>query len=126
MPDVLICDRDRTQAETWAHPIAASGHTIDFVESSSRAVQRVLAEPCGVVFVSVSLSDEEGLDTISVVHDLDSQLPVVAVAERESLDLEREARLRKVFYYLVQPVDAEELEAVVGRALAAKPGGGAA
>jgi DNA-binding NtrC family response regulator len=123
MPDVLICDPDREHAETWTRPIAASGYSLELVESSSRAVQRLLSEPCGMLLVSVSPGDDDGLDTISVVHNIDSNLPVVAVAKGESLDLQREVRSRKVFYYLVQPVDSEELEAVVGRALAARSDG---
>lgn len=126
MPDVLICDPDRKHAETWAQPIVACGYSVAFVESGNQAVQRLLADSFGMLFVSVHPEDDDGLDTISLVHDLEDGLPVVAVAQGESLDLQREVRSRKVFYYLVQPVDPEELGAVVGRALAVHPAGGRA
>ena len=123
MPDVLICDPDRNHAESWSQPIEASGYTVAFVENGSLAVERVLEKPCGMAFVSVGANGDSGTDTISMLHDVDSEMPVVAVAERDSLDLQREVRSRKVFYYLVEPVDSEELATVVSRALASRPAG---
>ncbi|MFQ5868764.1 MAG: hypothetical protein ACE5JC_02555 [Candidatus Zixiibacteriota bacterium] len=54
-------------------------------------------------------SDKEQLEKLSVVKKLDPDLPVVAVSENDSIELERQARLEGIFYYLVQPVDQWEL-----------------
>ena len=117
MPDVLICERDHSVAQSWAELLAADGHTVSVVEPVKVAVEGALSEPCGMVVVTVSPGDDEGLELIPAVHEVDQKMPVVVVGETESLELEREARIRKVFYYLVQPVEPDELKAVVGRAL---------
>ena len=117
MPDVLICERDRSVAQSWAELLAADGRTVDVAEPVKVAVEEALSESCGMVVVTVSPRDDEGLELIPAVHEVDPKMPVVAVGETESLELEREARIRKVFYYLVQPVEPDELKAVVGRAL---------
>ena len=40
-------------------------------------------------------------------------MPVIIVAEEDSLELERRARGKSIFYYLVHPIDPSEVEALL-------------
>jgi len=53
------------------------------------------------------------LESIEMVHVVDRTLPVIAVADEDSIELERRAREARIFYYLVEPVQKEEFAAVI-------------
>lgn len=115
MPDVLICDQDRSSADSIKTFLIGCGYTIEVSNVGSRAVQKLLSRPFGVVMLGVH--DAEALEMIPVIHQIDRELPIVAIGDEESLEMERKVRLEKVFYYMVRPVDLDELKEVVCRAL---------
>ena len=117
MPDVLVCGPDHDLAESWAQLMDGNGRSAEVVEVGRQDVRKLLSASFKAAIVGVSATDEESLEVISVAHEVNPHLPVVAIADGESLELERQVRMRKIFYYLIQPVDAEELSAVVDRAL---------
>jgi len=57
------------------------------------------------------------LDVIRTIHAVRSDLPVIVIGDHDSLELERRARQQTLFYYLVHPVEREEVEAVLRDAL---------
>jgi DNA-binding NtrC family response regulator len=73
-----------------------------------------------MVLLGVHEEDPDGVEMIPLVHQIDRNLPVVVVGDGVSLDMERRVRLEKVFYYMVQPVDFDEMRQVVQRALQGK------
>ena len=58
-------------------------------------------------------SSRDRLDLIPVVHAIRNDLPVVVIADDASLGLESAARREKIFYYLVHPTEASEIEVVL-------------
>ncbi len=117
MPDVLICDRDRVFTRLLAEYLIGQGLTVGIIENACKEKQSVLSKPFGVVIVGVYEGDPDTLEVISVIHRLDNGLPIIAVGNKTSLELERRTRLAKVFYYAVQPVNFDELKAVIFRGL---------
>ena len=78
-------------------------------EFARRAVShRPLAVVLGVGSNTITL-----LEMISVIRAVRKDLPVLVIAEDGSLELERSARQKEIFYYLVHPVEKRELEAVL-------------
>lgn len=53
------------------------------------------------------------LDTIEMIHAIHKTVPVIVVAKADSLDLERRARETRIFYYLVEPLQRDEVDAVI-------------
>ncbi len=70
--------------------------------------QRPLAIVLGVRSNTITL-----LELISVIRAVRHELPVLVIAEDDSLEVERSARQKEIFYYLVHPVERLELEAVL-------------
>ena len=72
----------------------------------------VSRKPVGVVLgVRPSAIDE--LEAIGVLHAMRERVPVMIVAREDSLELERKAREGNIFYYLVEPIQTDELDAVI-------------
>ena len=120
MSDVLICDRDRSFAESLERVLSDWGYAAEVTDVGSRAVQKLLAGSCGMIVLGVHEGDHDGVDMIPLVHQISRDLPVVVVGDGGSLEMERRVRLEKVFYYMVQPVDFDEMKQVVQRALQGK------
>ena len=53
------------------------------------------------------------LDVIPMIRAVGKAPPVIVVAEEDSLELERRARQHPVFYYLVHPLEENEVKAVL-------------
>lgn len=69
------------------------------------------------VFIGAGNRSLENLDVINVIQAIRQDLPIIVIAENDSLEVERTAREKGIFYYLVQPVERREVEAVLRDAL---------
>ena len=65
------------------------------------------------VILGVAAGTPDHLDLIPVLRASRDDLRVIVIAEDDSLDLERSARQKSIFYYLVHPIDRFEVEAVL-------------
>ena len=120
MPDVLICDRDRSFTASLEKLLEGSGYAVETSEPGSPAIQKLLGGSVGLVVLRIHVDDGEGLEMIPLIHQIDRELPIIAVGDTESLEMERKVRVEKVFYYMVQPLDVDEVREVVDRAMQAQ------
>lgn len=76
------------------------------------ALDSITRNPAAVV-VGVGIETLSRLDMLPVIQAVRKGLPVIVVAEDDSLALERRVREKEIFYYLVHPIDRPEAEAVL-------------
>lgn len=57
--------------------------------------------------------DIEQLEKLTIIRKIDPDLPTIIISEIDSIKLERAARLQEVFYFLVEPVNTDELKEVL-------------
>jgi len=65
------------------------------------------------VFMGVGDETIGHLDVIPMIRTVGKAPPVIVVAEEDSLELERRARQHPIFYYLVHPLEKNEVKAVL-------------
>jgi DNA-binding NtrC family response regulator len=65
------------------------------------------------VLLGVGTQSLASLDLISVIHAVRADLPVIVIAEEDSLEVERRARQESIFFYLVHPVEPSEVKALM-------------
>lgn len=100
------------------------------VEMAQQAVAR---RPVAVV-LGIGKRMRASLEVIPVIRAVWSGVPVIVIADEDSLELERRARQAGIFYYFVHPLDRSEVEAVLkdvvrcsgGSTGGAEPGSGLA
>lgn len=92
---------------------ASSGAVVNTVDSAVAVAHQVVARHPAAVFIGVGRRRSKNLEIIPVIHTAREGLPVIVIADEDSLDLERRARSRSIFYYLVHPVDPAEVAAVL-------------
>jgi len=115
MLDVLIVDRDLRSARAMIPHLQGWAYTTEVVETLQEAVEVLSLQVCRIVILAVYANEEDAADTIATIYQTNPKMRIVAVGDQSSLELERAVRLSKVFYYMVQPIDFEELNAVIQR-----------
>ena len=113
---ILLCDRDPVFVEELERFLAEEGYTVEAVSRPGDALQRLLPGRFEVMILGVHLEEVEDVEVIQILNRIDRQLPIIAMAADESLELERRARCGKLFYYAVRPVDEKEIKEVVREA----------
>jgi DNA-binding NtrC family response regulator len=110
---VLVFCCQEEDIEALRRAAGPQGPALLIAESPVAVTHHVVAGHPLAVFLGVGNSTLEHLDLIPVIHAARRELPVIVIAEEDSLELERKARQKSIFYYLVHPVDPQEIEAVL-------------
>lgn len=112
---VLGCDEGAIDMMTGC--LESHGVDVSVVASPAELVREVVSRLPVAIVIGVRPDADADLDSIEMVHAVDGKLPVVVIASADSIELERRARETRIFYYLVEPLQLEELDAVVGDVL---------
>jgi DNA-binding NtrC family response regulator len=91
----------------------SGGPWVHRVDSAVAVAHHVVARRTAAVFIGVGRRTLKNLEVIPVIHTAREGLPVIVIADEDSLDLERRARSRSIFYYFVRPVNPTEVAAVL-------------
>ena len=88
---------------------------LEVLVMSGPSEMRQKVRPPHPVAAVLGIGGRGGVDTgaISLLRFVRRELPVIVVADEDSLELERSAREAGIFYYFVSPLDPKEVKAVV-------------
>lgn len=113
------CQEDVAVLERVCGP---DGPTVRTVKSPLHmAHQAVTGRPVAVV-LGIGRHTRARLDVIPVIRAVWKELPVIVIADEDSLSLEKAARQAGIFYYFVHPLEGSEVEAVLDGLLHRGPG----
>jgi len=120
--EILICGSENRDLTELRHLIGRQGYSVETARTPVNAIQRTRVSPFQAAVFLLDDGDEAWLETITAFNDLFPALPVIVLADHESLETERRARQCKIFYYLLRPVDGAEMKAVLQDATAGRTG----
>jgi DNA-binding NtrC family response regulator len=114
-PRILLCSAPDDVAESIKAGIGDEGIEYEAFPTIDKALARLESGSFDTFVLRVCSEEDdlEQLEKISIVRKIDSDLPVVIISEVDSIELERAARLQEVFYFLVEPVNMDELKQVL-------------
>ena len=92
------------------------GFQAEWTDSGAGAVCEAAAGDFALCVIGVTRQSEEDLGFLPCLNQVDPLLPVIVVNDRDSLDTQRRVRSHRVFYYLVEPLDRDEVRAVIDAA----------
>ncbi len=110
---ILVFGCDDAATDVMTSCLAARGVDLVAADSQADLVRRVAAHPPLAVVVGVDTSSVGELEVIEMLHAISRVLPVVVIASEDSIEIERRARQAGIFYYVVEPLQREEIEAVM-------------
>ncbi len=110
---VLICDGDQRRRVQLACWLDEEGYEVVLANSAAEVLLRLAETDYDCLLLDLLLPGVSGLDVLPIIRAHYPHLPVVAIAGENSLELERTARQRRVFYYLVESLAREEVTSVL-------------
>jgi DNA-binding NtrC family response regulator len=118
LPKVLTFSRDRADGDEFTKIVGAESYEIHWTDNGPETIIRALSGGLDIVVIFLRRKGHRELEYIPCLNSIDQHLPIIVISDHDSLKLQREIRKHRVFYYLPQPVDAEEIRAVMRDAAA--------
>ena len=85
------------------------GFQVEAVSNGFDALEQVKAETYDLVFLDENMPGMNGLETLSAIKDVSSQLPVVMITKSEEEHIMEEAIGSKISDYLIKPVKPTQI-----------------
>jgi len=102
--------------------LAEHGLQATWTDSGPSAVCEAVSGDLAACFIGVGRHGEWEVDFLPCLNRVDPGLPLIVISDRDSIELQRRLRRHRVFYYLLEPLDAEELRAVIDAAVRGRDG----
>ncbi len=112
-PELLVFGCHEDDLALLATAVGPKGPRLHLADSPAELVQCAISGRPLAIVLGVGTGSRAHLDMISVIRAVRSELPVIVVAEDDSLELERSARQQHIFYYLIHPIERSEIKAVL-------------
>jgi DNA-binding NtrC family response regulator len=112
-PELLIFDCRKEDLEVLQSASGPQGPLLRVVSDAAECARDAITRDPAALVIGVGMGTLSRLDVLSVIRAVRKELPVIVVGEEDSLDLERSARQKDIFYYLVHPVDRSEAAAIL-------------
>jgi two-component system nitrogen regulation response regulator GlnG len=87
-------------------------------ESSAEAVDLARRRRPDVIVLDIHLPDRSGLETLSLLRQIDARSPVIFITGKSTTDTAIEAMKLGAYEYLLKPLELSQLRQVVERAVA--------
>ncbi|HYR96611.1 MAG TPA: sigma 54-interacting transcriptional regulator, partial [Candidatus Binatus sp.] len=117
MSTILIVDDEEIHARALGRFLGGRGHTCEVVTSAPAARDALKVVRPHLVLLDLRLGDADGLDTLREIRALDPALPVIMMTAYGSVETAVRAMKAGALDYVQKPMDLQELELVVSRAL---------
>jgi DNA-binding NtrC family response regulator len=118
LPKVLIFSREKVDGEKLSTILGVYLYDIVWTDNGPETIVQALAGNLDAVVIFVQKKGHRELEYIPCLNSIDDTLPVVVVSDQDSLKFQREIRRHRVFYYLPQPLEADEIRSVMEDAVA--------
>jgi len=117
IPKVLIFSRKPPEMGGVSTILADEGFQVEWTDSGPEAICEALSGTLAACIIFVGRNAEREIDYIPCLNRVDPKLPIIVIGEHDSVELQRKVRRHRVFYYLLLPLEREEIRAVLRNAV---------
>lgn len=121
IPKVLVFSRRPPEEGGISTVLADEGYQVEWTDSGPAAICEALTGMLAACVIFVGRNAEREVDYIPCLNRVDPKLPIIVISEHDSVELQRKVRRHRVFYYLLLPLDRDELRAVLRSAVRTPP-----
>jgi len=108
---LLLVEDNPSLASGLSLALSNKGFTINHVSKGQQALQAVQNDKPDIVTLDLGLPDMDGLEVLRQIRKLDSELPVLILTARDSIEDKVSGLDLGADDYLCKPFEIEELEA---------------
>jgi two-component system nitrogen regulation response regulator GlnG len=120
MATVLVVDDDRTVLKLVQKAFEGTDVQVLTAANAHDGLALIESHRPDVLLLDVKLPDTSGLDIASQIHALDPKLPVAYITVSGASDVAIQASKLGAYDFLLKPLDLEQIQDVVERALATR------
>lgn len=117
---ILVTDDEKIQRESLAGFLRKKGYTVLIAHNFDEAYRQVQEHPVDVVLTDVKMGDKSGYDLLKAVRELNPEITVIIMTAYGNVEEAVAAMKDGAYDYLTKPIDLDEVELLVHRALQLK------
>ena len=114
---ILVIDDEAAQREALAGYLQKRGFRVLTADSGRAGVAVLDEQPVDLILTDFRMSDLDGMDVLREARRINPEVEVVMITAYGSVERAVDAMREGAFHYLEKPVDLEELDEMVDRAL---------
>ena len=118
---ILICGEDVQTTAFLQRALDNKAYCFEQFKDIEEGIEHLFPGDCQILLLAITRESQkgklDGLRAIPLIRKIDPNLSIIAIAHDDSLELERKARVAGVFYYLLKPLDTNEVRMSVTNAV---------
>lgn len=114
---ILIIDDEKPQREGLGGYFRKKGYSVYLAESGSKGLEIVRENQIDIVLTDYKMPDLSGIDTLTGIKKINPDIEVIVMTAYGSVEIAVEAMKYGALNYLLKPVNLDELDIILERAL---------
>ncbi len=114
--EVVIATGHLRTCQRLTEALSSRGHKVTTASTSADLLRRCLRGEVGLALVDMDLGPLSGVELLELIKEVDGDLLLVPLVGDSHRETEFAIRRLGVFYYMLKPVDPEELLALMDSA----------
>jgi two-component system, NtrC family, response regulator AtoC len=120
MHKILVIDDDRSICESLNLYLTEEGYATGISNSAEDGLRKIRSGKWDVIILDIFLSDANGLDTLTRIKEFDPNVSVIMITAFHDMPSTVRAMKLGAVEYIHKPLDIDELESAIRRALKRK------
>ena len=117
---ILIATPEVSTRQEVLDRLSAQGYQVISVERGSDVLLAVAGDSIGLAILDLSIEEPSGVKTVEILRKMRPRLPLIVLSGDHSVEAGRQILQHGPFYYLLKPLNLEELDQLVRIALSSK------
>jgi len=116
--NVLLVDDEIVVLEAFVDILEDEGYKMFTADCGEKAMEVLRANPIDIVVSDINMPGMDGLQLLSLINEMDPEIPVIMATAYSSIDNTVECMRRGASNYLIKPIKVELLRSVLAEAAA--------
>ena len=114
---ILVVDDDRAHRTMLSTVLGGWGYAVQEADDGARAIEQVHEKSYDLILMDVRMLEVSGLEALSEIKSFNPAIPIIIMTAYSSVETAVEALKKGAYDYLSKPLDFDELELAIGRAM---------
>jgi len=114
---ILVVDDDRAHRTMLRTLLGGWGYVVQEADDGARAIEQVHEKSYDLILMDVRMVEVSGLEALSEIKSYNAAIPIIIMTAYSSVETAVEALKKGAYDYLSKPLDFDELELAIGRAM---------
>ena len=114
---ILLVDDDKAHRTMLKANLAGDGFTVLEADDGDQVLDKLAQHNIDLILLDLKMKRMDGLATLSALHEAAIRVPVIVITAFSSVESAVEAMKRGAFDYVTKPIDMDELQLIIAKAL---------